>query len=222
MAKSTCSVEGCENAYAAKGYCGKHYNKVKRYGDPLAEGPGRGRTGIALASRECSEPGCIKPVRSVSTGLCRGHNQLFFRTGSTDPIVGTVERFKAKVQVAPSGCWEWLGGRLGQNSQYGQFSMAAVGRPVVGAHRAAWELFRGPIPEGLTIDHLCRNTICVNPDHLEPVTQKVNNQRYAVTITHCPQGHEYTPENTAHYGRGRQCRTCLSERAKARRREAPK
>jgi hypothetical protein len=221
MAKSTCSVEGCENAYAAKGYCGKHYNKVKRYGDPLA-GPGSGRVGPELANLKCSVPDCAKPVRAATTGLCRGHNQLFFRTGATDPILGSVERFMAFVKVMPNGCWEWSGARLGQNSQYGQFSMKGVGRPVIGAHRAAWELFRGPIPEGLTIDHLCRNTICANPDHLEPVTQTVNNQRYAETITHCPQGHEYTPDNTAHYGRGRQCRTCLSERAKARRREALK
>jgi hypothetical protein len=92
--------------------------------------------------------------------------------------------------------------------------MKGIGRPVVPAHRAAWELFRGPI-DAETIDHLCRNTICVNPDHLEPVTQKVNNQRYAATITHCPHGHEYTAENTAHYGSGRVCRTCTRARSRA-------
>lgn len=70
------------------------------------------------------------------------------------------------------------------------------------AHRYAYELLVGPIPEGLHIDHLCRVRLCVNPAHLEAVTCHENNRRStsptAVNAkkTHCPRGHEYTEENT--------------------------
>jgi hypothetical protein len=67
------------------------------------------------------------------------------------------------------GCWEWKGAKDGDG--YGHLGVAGS---VVGAHRYAYELLVGPIPEGLHLDHLCRNRPCVNPDHLEPVTQAVN------------------------------------------------
>lgn len=94
-------------------------------------------------------------------------------------------RFESKVQRGP-GCWEWQGMRC--HHGYAYFG----GR---GAHRLAYELWVGPIPAGLTIDHLCRNRGCVNPTHLEAVTILVNNGRRPKK-THCPNGHEYTPENT--------------------------
>jgi hypothetical protein len=111
-------------------------------------------------------------------GLCRSHSQILYRYGSLNVTpTGTLERFMKFVVKAESGCWEWRGARLGSRSQYGQFSLKSLGRPVIPAHRMSWELYRGPIADGLTIDHLCRNTICVNPSHLEPVTQAENNRR---------------------------------------------
>ena len=82
-------------------------------------------------------------------------------------------------------------------------------------HRVIWTAERGPIPAGLDIDHLCRTRACCNPDHLEPVTRQVNLLRGETTtaaraaITHCPRGHEYTPENTRTSKLGqRECREC--------------
>lgn len=96
------------------------------------------------------------------------------------------------------------------------------------AHRFSYELHVGPIPEGLVIDHLCRNRLCVNPDHLEPVTSQENVRRGHEALgvrqyaTHCKNGHEYTPENTLITVEGwRSCRTCSRERDRRRRPTKP-
>lgn len=89
-------------------------------------------------------------------------------------------------------CWPWQGGSV--RDGYGQFHLHA--RRKVQAHRYAYEQLIGPIPEGLTLDHLCRNRLCVNPKHLEPVTHAVNILRGQGTSarnaqkTHCVHGHE--------------------------------
>ena len=102
---------------------------------------------------------------------------------------------------------------------YGRLNVKGVHHQ---AHRAAYETWIGPIPEGLQLDHLCRNRACCNPDHLEPVTNRENQRRGKPThVTHCPQGHLYSSENTyvhvrrktSRNGRPytatmRQCRTC--------------
>lgn len=83
------------------------------------------------------------------------------------------ERFWLKVEMgtAPSGCWLWTGSTA---NGYGQ---ARVGGKTVRAHRASYELLVGPIPEGLTLDHLCHVKNCVRPEHLEPVTAAENTRR---------------------------------------------
>lgn len=110
-------------------------------------------------------------------------------------------------------CWEWMGKPA--NTGYGQMSFQRDGKQIVrNPHRALYELLVGEIPEGLDLDHLCRNRLCVNPNHLEPVTRKENLMR-GDTITaknaaktECDSGHEYTEENTYHYRGARQCRSC--------------
>lgn len=137
--------------------------------------------------------------------------------------MGSVEdRFMAKVSPEPnSGCWLWMGCDAGEG--YGKFFYNGRARK---AHRAAYELLVGEIPPGLQIDHLCRNPSCVNPDHLEPVTQRENMARgvawerakaAAARITHCPQGHAYAGGNLRIAKTGhRLCRACHRERELAR------
>lgn len=82
-------------------------------------------------------------------------------------------------------------------------------------HRVFYESFKGKIKEGYTIDHLCREKSCVNPDHLEAVTQRENSFRapnYVGNRKECPKGHEYTGENIVHYNGRRICRICKNTR----------
>ena len=151
------------------------------------------------------------------------------------------ERFWAKVTPgAPDACWNWSVAKT--RDGYGQFSVNRLGTAYM-AHRVTYSLLVGPIAPGLTIDHLCRNTSCVNPAHLEPVTSAENTRRahqwhkehgstrYASAAGYfppwvtsgknvtgyCIHGHEYTDENTYTYRDGRtDCRTCKSARRRTR------
>lgn len=98
-----------------------------------------------------------------------------------------------------AACWEW-GGRICNGYGY------SAGKR---AHRLVYELLVGLIPEGLVLDHLCRNKRCVNPAHLEPVTQRENMARWAATITECAKGHPFDEVNTYRKPNGgRGCRAC--------------
>lgn len=116
------------------------------------------------------------------------------------------ERFWARVGMGPAGCWAWLGF---VHKGYGRL---ANGKNPLRAHRFSYELHNGAISGVFVVDHLCRNTRCVNPEHLEAVTQEENMRRSiarCAKVTHCPAGHVYDQSNTSVRTDGeRRCKTC--------------
>lgn len=120
--------------------------------------------------------------------------------------ISAVERFWAKV-CDTGDCWLWTASL--DSFGYGLFK---VDRKTQKAHRWSYAYHVGPIPDGLTIDHLCRVRNCVRPDHLEAVTQKENTAR--ARKTHCIRGHEFTDGNT-HWVRT--CRACWTSRKEEKR-----
>lgn len=125
-----------------------------------------------------------------------------------------------------SGCWVWTGSK--RRGKYvkgksverlrGELRMGGVSGKNRLAHIVSYEHFVGPVPEGMELDHHCHNTLCVNPDHLEPVTHTVNMQRRMDSgLPHCKHGHLYTPETTYINIRGRrECKVCIKARNVAR------
>lgn len=132
----TCSVSDCQRATKGLGFCNPHYQRFRKYGDPLGSKP-----------------------RPTST-----------------------ERFWARVEKTAT-CWNWTG--LKTDEGYGAFY---IKRTHLRAHRYAWELVHGPIPDGMVIDHRCLNEGCVNPDHLRPSTIKQNNENRRGAMKHSKTG----------------------------------
>lgn len=151
------------------------------------------------------------------------NNQFTFRSFE--------DRFMSYVEMIPEcGCWIWTGSTNGNKKHpeydYGKIKSGPKNSPSHRyAHRVAYELFRGPIPEGMNLDHLCRTRLCVNPWHLQICTGPENTRRgnsgkCHAERTHCPQGHPYDAENTLLLppGRGgrtsvnRMCRECSRKR----------
>lgn len=120
------------------------------------------------------------------------------------------ERYLNSTTLLPNGCVRWLKGP----PPSARYSGTSIKGKRVLVHRAAYEEFVGPIPHGAVIDHLCANTYCVAPWHLEPVTQETNVHRHHAKQTHCKHGHEFTAENTYMRGNGRNCRACHRERCR--------
>lgn len=167
-------------------------------------------------NRICTIAGCDRPMVYVTKGLCK---RCYNRTRlpeprKTTPSTPDIVRFEKNITPGPDGCWNWTGSRAGSRGGFFYGRINLQGRTSVYAHRWSYEYHRGEIPDGLEIDHLCHNKLCVNPWHLEPVTGAVNRARIAKALSDvCKYGHPYTPENT--YWRpgryGRMCKTCRRE-----------
>ena len=183
-------------------------------GQPLATVPGspvRTRRKVdspmPASHRTCSIVGCPRPYRVA--GLCRTHYSRQLR-GQHANTVTQYDHWLVKLfswsEEGAGGCWLWIKSRTSEG--YGQLSVGGVGRHV---HRLMWTHLRGPIPEGLVIDHLCRVRHCVNPDHMEVVTRGENVLRGVgpsaanAQKTHCPRGHAY---NAVDPRGGRACAAC--------------
>lgn len=161
----------------------------------------------------------------VSGRIGKKRGPYHFQPGKkAGPPVGYIkkpllDRLREKIEKLPDGCWRWTAaldkagyGRIGVDGRRGKTEYA---------HRITFKIHHGDIPDGTELDHLCRNRWCVNPDHLEAVTHKVNMYRGAapaIQIMHagkCKRGHDRTIENSYVYPSGRMiCQICRRERRK--------
>ena len=132
-------------------------------------------------------------------------------------LVDPKVKILAKVSRNKNGCWVWIGAIFKkEHGNYGQMRVGRGGGKLRRAHIVSYETFVGKISEGLELDHLCHNTLCVNPEHLEPVTHAENmKRRKDSNLPNCKHGHLYTPETTYINVRGRrECKTCIKLRYK--------
>jgi hypothetical protein len=127
-----------------------------------------------------------------------------------------MERIMSRVVFDNTGCWVFTGAR---RNGYGVIGRGRRGEGIEYVHRACFVAFRGTIPEGTEIDHLCRNRACCNPAHLRAATRSQNNLNGARSLypsTHCRNGHEWTEENTTRSAKQRHCKQCQRDRYKNR------
>lgn len=206
MSKGICSVNGCNDPrWGNRDWCSRHWQRVKAYG--TTELPRRLTSEEKFWERVDKSGDCWmwtgainareriffwgdngKSVDAVRfsyelSGRTLGKGERARRTCREklcvrpDHLVATVEeRFWSKVEKTQS-CWNWVG-NINTNG-YGAFTIGANDKIAIAAHRWSYQSLHGEIPDGLALDHICRNRACVNPDHLRPVTMKQNTEHQA-------------------------------------------
>lgn len=204
-----CKIHECGKPVTARGWCNKHYRRWVETGSTDARPHHYPAT--------CTAPGCER--KYLASGWCSLHWSRMKNHGSLElppqKPVPFEDRFWPKVDIT-GFCWLWNAAT--DKAGYGVVNLG--GGKVNRAHRVAYELLVGPIPAGLHLDHLCRVRRCLNPDHLEPVTPRVNMARgfapmaiAARTLT-CKRGHSLQDAYLRPDNGGRQCRACIQIRSR--------
>lgn len=173
---------------------------------------------MKLCECGCGQPAPIAKENRPNRGLIKGQPQRFIHGHQNRARHGSEEsRFLLRIEACRTdGCWIW--DRSLQGDGYGYFHRTNGGSTY--AHIVSWERVNGPVPEGMELDHLCREPRCFNPEHLEAVSHQVNVLRGVgvaarrATQTHCVAGHEFTEENTYILSGYRNCRTCHKRRSR--------
>ena len=174
--RTGCLAPGCDAPHRTNGYCEKHDYRMRTWGT------------VDDPPTTCSAEGCARPCfsRGKYAGLCRGHAERVRVHGTTgNPRPDLRARFMAKVSYGDNGCWPWTG----SVNEDGYAVLLRDGRPRK-AYIIAFDLFKGGMPAGLSVDHachsnqldcpggiLCEHRRCVNPDHLEAVPMAENRRR---------------------------------------------
>lgn len=170
MLPKICSIPECGRTdRIVRGWCRKHYGRWERTGDPMGSAP-------KASDFKCSIHACDNPGRAK--GLCETHYKRQYKHG--DPHANfrdrpPSERFFSYVKKTDE-CWEWQG--YINHGGYAQFYFEGQQRP---AHRVSFSINVGPIPDGMEIDHICRNRSCVRPSHLRATTPKQNNENRSIS-----------------------------------------